>query len=67
MIQTHLNYCKISYSHDHDFFNLGVEVGQLPQDNGTFLCHMICIYCGQVRAVNENYDIRIIKEYGEFH
>lgn len=59
-----INFCKKNYSHDHCFISIGVEIGQLPDDNGMHSFYIVCAYCGQVRAINEKYDIRVIKESG---
>lgn len=58
-----INYCKQSYTKDHSFVNIGVEIGQLPQE-GFSNFKIVCAYCGQVRAINDNYDVKVVKESG---
>ena len=56
------NYCKQSYSHDHDFVSIGVEIGQLPGNAGKHLFNIVCANCGQVRSIDEDFNVSITKK-----
>ena len=55
------NYCKASNSHDHEFVSIGVEIGQMPGETGGHLFRIVCAYCGQVRSIDEDFNVLVSK------